>query len=576
LQESFSFHSHLAFEHHALEATTYTKGDTYIFTIGHRIVASLFLCTHHPVVHTSITKGVYHKLDMATFQETDLLGDHFLIFQGGIEQHTNISNDGHALSSDVAYQNPPSSQPTRQTHHHDTELEQNIKVEVSGSRFCIVPSLFHKVEKLKWKKSNGIFKLNANPDVFEMVLQYFLYDSLPDTKNLSHRKATELMQLVAPLEPMAVLPLCEHIQSGFLHGSASTTRNNPGVGGISFLTLGLSNFSVLSSRGAHAGPNTTRKTNNSNTATSDDPPPVAAAPPVCGNPPSSIPFHINMTTSSTNPPLDVVSAPTEAPIVVQDTNPFALSIENNSDTMVNPFAMLGENSSTTNSNPFELLGDNSNAPSASHTKAFSLPIEVLHGEQRLPVHTGQQYPTQILSVDSCDSSSSEGSISKLTQCTQSVSHGVDTSIQDENAHAGPQSFHLPPLDVISPSPSVEVEFTGIPTTKLANTCRPTPLPSTSTLGVQDRNIPYPSTYQLPQYCPNTSSTQDKRPDFFIPSENNMSKTTRKEPSLPLHQRRSTKLIRAVLKGGGGGGGGNRDRKGRKMTHADWCSSEYVL
>ena len=33
-------------------------------------------------------------------------------------------------------------------------VKKNITVEVSGSKFCIVPSLFQSIEKLNWKKSN--------------------------------------------------------------------------------------------------------------------------------------------------------------------------------------------------------------------------------------------------------------------------------------------------------------------------------------------------------------------------------------------------------------------------------------
>lgn len=524
---------------------------------------------------------------MPSFQNSDPLHDPLLIFQAGIEHQPNVSNNGLIDGMDIDRQNPSSAEPIEQPIRHAV-IEQNVTVEVCGSRFCIVPSLFHKVENLKWKKSNGIFRLNANPDVFEMILQYFLYNALPDTKTLSHRKATELLHLVAPLEPMAVLRLCEHIQSGLLNGNASTTRTNPSVGGISstFLKRGLSSLSALSSRSTQVVPNTTRRTHSSITVGTDSA--AVAAAPVNDNPPSAIPpSHTSMTTSSTNPPVDVVSAPKSNGIVVQDTNPFALLVDRNSTANINPFALLDNSNIPTSDNPFALLGDCMSSSNAGRTESFSIPKGVLNRERRSSVPTGQQYPTQIITFDSCDSSSSGGSTSKLTQFSHSFGHGVDSTIRDENANAGPQSFHLVPLNVLSPS--TEVNFTGVPMEKSSYPYHPTVLPSTSTFGVQDRNIPHNHTFQLPQCRPTIPSTQDESPEMVVDvkhgdgmssrhnihSKNEMTKKSRKkDPPLPLHQRRSTKLFRAVLKGGGGGGTG--DRNLRKMTHADWCSSEYVL
>ena len=95
---------------------------------------------------------------------------------------------------------------------------QNITVEVSGSRFCIIPSLFKHIEKLNWKKQrvdyqgNTTLKLNANPDVFESVLQFFLYGKLPDPKSLTGCRAKVTIDFVSPLDPIAVKPLVAYLQ----------------------------------------------------------------------------------------------------------------------------------------------------------------------------------------------------------------------------------------------------------------------------------------------------------------------------------------------------------------------------
>eukprot|EP00537_Pseudo-nitzschia_pungens_P002186 CAMPEP_0172362046 /NCGR_PEP_ID=MMETSP1060-20121228/5756_1 /TAXON_ID=37318 /ORGANISM="Pseudo-nitzschia pungens, Strain cf. cingulata" /LENGTH=461 /DNA_ID=CAMNT_0013084465 /DNA_START=164 /DNA_END=1549 /DNA_ORIENTATION=- len=127
----------------------------------------------------------------------------------------------------------------------------NVTVEVSGSQFCIVPHLFQHIESLPWKKNKlpsigtkATLKLNANPDLFECVLQFFLYGNLPDPKTLSTHRAKRLINFVSPLDPVAVKPLVEYLQSILNERSASTT------GKRSLLTKqSLSNFSTsLASR----------------------------------------------------------------------------------------------------------------------------------------------------------------------------------------------------------------------------------------------------------------------------------------------------------------------------------------
>jgi len=67
---------------------------------------------------------------------------------------------------------------------------------VSGSRFSIVPSLFEKVENLPWQSYRGsVPQLNANPDVFEILLQFFRSGTYPNVARLTIEEATELKRL---------------------------------------------------------------------------------------------------------------------------------------------------------------------------------------------------------------------------------------------------------------------------------------------------------------------------------------------------------------------------------------------
>jgi len=88
------------------------------------------------------------------------------------------------------------------------DKQEDVTVEVNLSRFCINPSLFRRVSSLNWVQvnrsghSNVVLKLDArcHPDVFEMVLKFFLYNTLPKYSELSNRKATELIALAKPLD----------------------------------------------------------------------------------------------------------------------------------------------------------------------------------------------------------------------------------------------------------------------------------------------------------------------------------------------------------------------------------------
>ena len=104
---------------------------------------------------------------------------------------------------------------------------QNITVVVSGSRFCIIPSLFRKVERLPWFDILDVPHLNAHPDAFEVLLQYFLFDCLPDMSLLQDHKS-ELLDLVSVLDDAQELQ--KHIESGCSSLTSSEKKKQRSIG----------------------------------------------------------------------------------------------------------------------------------------------------------------------------------------------------------------------------------------------------------------------------------------------------------------------------------------------------------
>lgn len=122
----------------------------------------------------------------------------------------------------------------------NNESNDGISVFVSRSSFCMVPSLYQKVEKLPWRKrgSDGCLCLNANADVFEMLLQFLMFKKLPETTGMTRKQARQLSRMIKPLD--SVDALCDHVQiflegtidgktsaSKFLQRLSSMTQNNP-------------------------------------------------------------------------------------------------------------------------------------------------------------------------------------------------------------------------------------------------------------------------------------------------------------------------------------------------------------
>eukprot|EP00980_Cylindrotheca_fusiformis_P024740 scaffold12369_cov97-Cylindrotheca_fusiformis.AAC.6 len=97
---------------------------------------------------------------------------------------------------------------------HEPEFEtsphkpvEDITVFVSGSTFCIVPSLFRKVRGLAWYDMGGVPHLDESADLFEVILQFFLFGCLPSKSMIKHHKV-ELMRMVSMLRDADELVAC--------------------------------------------------------------------------------------------------------------------------------------------------------------------------------------------------------------------------------------------------------------------------------------------------------------------------------------------------------------------------------
>ncbi|KAG7360674.1 hypothetical protein IV203_035773 [Nitzschia inconspicua] len=346
-------------------------------------------------------------------------------------------------------------------------LTKNVTVEVSGSRFCIIPSLFKHIETLHWKRNGDTLRLNADPDVFEMILQYFMFSSLPDYSGLSHLKASELLELIKPLEGVAAQRLTQYVEHYIV------TTPAPAATSSSFLRRRLPSFSSMPSR------NKTKASQN----------------------PSK---NSNVTENQT-----ILNQPVKSNVVA-------------------------------------------NVPS--HFRAQAQHFWSNKSQSSLP--------TSVVRSNSC---SSDGSISKLSQPSSHMGlQGQDENIMshrylgeddDSTMVDGPQTHKtavepfpfndVPPPPSFSQGRSENFEFVGT---------YPTTVPSTPTKMLSEttthNHIPQPK----PQVLGNSE----------------MQLTSGKSASNKKVMGSKT-LFRNVF-----GSSNKGDRGKRKMTHADWCSSEYVL
>jgi hypothetical protein len=109
----------------------------------------------------------------------------------------------------------------------------DIHIQVSGASFILNPTVFRQLEKLPWSlvnntndDNNVVYSLGTSPDLFEILLNYVLFESLPNMKLLSQSDIEEL-------EPMVLITGLQGLQNHLekkdlknkLLGSRSFRRN---------------------------------------------------------------------------------------------------------------------------------------------------------------------------------------------------------------------------------------------------------------------------------------------------------------------------------------------------------------
>jgi hypothetical protein len=91
----------------------------------------------------------------------------------------------------------------------------DIHIQVSGASFILNPTVFRQLEKLPWSinvnnsnndENHVVYSLGASPDLFEIMLNYVLFESLPNVKLLSQSDIEEL-------EPMVLITGLQGLQN---------------------------------------------------------------------------------------------------------------------------------------------------------------------------------------------------------------------------------------------------------------------------------------------------------------------------------------------------------------------------
>lgn len=472
--------------------------------------------------------GISHKMTTATTTKITAILPTLISNNNNSIAPVDTTTTAAAAASAVASLQPSSTNRhnTVNVNNNNNSDSNNVIVEVNGSRFCIVPTLFRRVENLNWVQSNnnsnssiwnsnngvgggtgggggggGVMKLDAkcHPDVFEMVLKFFLFNSLPDMSKLSNRKATELIALASPLEGTQVL--VQHAEFCLAANGGGGSSGGGGTNGSSsastFLKRRLTSFSSLYSAKSSDREDKTGQKEESNTQTVTA---IGSAVPGFQQPQLQSQLQLPLEQSANN----------------QSYNP-------SSDRSV----------------------DNRSIPS--HVDMKRSTVSYIHQQKSAPSTLVNNGGVGINRSDSNSTIEDEStSISKLSHPS-----GANSSGADHNENQSSQQFVAVP-------PSVTT-FTPPRTTSSKN------FTGRAMVGVDNR-----------QSKPTTESSfaaKDKK------TNKKDKKKNRKEcidfvdsrPKLPFHQRRSTKLFRTVL------GGGGSDRNLRRMSHAECCrTSEHIL
>ncbi|CAJ1948361.1 unnamed protein product [Cylindrotheca closterium] len=111
--------------------------------------------------------------------------------------------------------------------------QDHITVFVSGQTFYMLPELFDQVRCLPWYQVGGLYHLDAEADLFEVILQFYLSGALP-SKALLKKRRESLYQLTALLQNATELKM--YIQSGKKTKSSSCSTL-PSKRGLSLLKM---------------------------------------------------------------------------------------------------------------------------------------------------------------------------------------------------------------------------------------------------------------------------------------------------------------------------------------------------
>jgi hypothetical protein len=79
--------------------------------------------------------------------------------------------------------------------------QEYVYVIVSGVSFLLQPEIFARLKTLPWNREPNLsYSLQTSPVLFEIILNYLLFESLPDCKDLSKHDLEELEPMVMLLE----------------------------------------------------------------------------------------------------------------------------------------------------------------------------------------------------------------------------------------------------------------------------------------------------------------------------------------------------------------------------------------
>jgi hypothetical protein len=74
----------------------------------------------------------------------------------------------------------------------------DVSIQVSGASFTLNQTVFRQLDKLPWSvdECTGVYSLGTSPDLFEIILNYVLFQSLPNFNLLSTSDVEELEPMV--------------------------------------------------------------------------------------------------------------------------------------------------------------------------------------------------------------------------------------------------------------------------------------------------------------------------------------------------------------------------------------------